>query len=451
MKMTLLREIARKFGLDYELSGQVTGYQIDSRRIGPGELFFAFAGDKVDGHNYLHEVAAKGGIGAVVSRGYRGPDHGLQLLVVDDVLGCLQKLAREAMAETKAIVVAVTGSMGKTTTKDFIATLLEGKFKVGKTYSSYNTKLTLPITVLNLTGDEEVVVLEMGMGAPGDIAKLVDIAPPDIAVLTQVTMAHYGDLFPEGVLGVAQAKAEIFAHPKTKKAIFYHGLDPTIAARIPYEKCSFSLVDRNADYFLSGGVVDERGVRASRFDIPFSEPHIQHNFLAAVSVARALKMGWDEIEARVPFLKTPKMRFERFEHEGVLFINDAYNANPESMKAALACFPEPKVGGKRIAVLGRMVDLGPFSLASHEEVGHFAQAFADHLLTLNDEAKPLCDRFAEGKKPAEHFTDLTAVAQRLKELIRPGDVVLVKGSRGLAMETIFDQLFAVGSDTGKEG
>ena len=266
MRNTPISEIARRLTLECESNVLVTGYQVDSRRIGPGELFFALGGDRVDGHQFLADVASNGGLGAVISDLYAGPTFGLELLRVADVLEALQGLAKAFLAESKAVVVGITGSMGKTTTKDFTATLLEGKFRVGKTYSSYNTKLTLPITVLNLMGDEEVVVLEMGMGQPGDIAKLVEIAPPDIAVITQVTMAHYGDLFLDGTTGVARAKAEIFGHPKTKKAIFYHGL----VAEIRCEKLSYSLQDRSADYFLSGGVVDERGVRAFRFEIPFS-------------------------------------------------------------------------------------------------------------------------------------------------------------------------------------
>ena len=440
MRNRPLREIAKRMGLECDEEVQVSGYQVDSRRIESGELFFALTGAKVDGHAFLADVAARGGVAAVVSASYTGPNFGLSLLVVSDVLVCLQKLARDFLAESNAVVVGITGSMGKTTTKDFTATLLEGKFKVGKTYSSYNTRLTLPITILNLVGDEEVVVLEMGMGEPGDIAKLVSIAPLDIAVLTNVTMAHYGDIFPDGAYGVAKAKAEIFSSSKLKKAIFYHELDLKMDDRVNCEKMSFSLKNPAADYFLCDGMVDERGIRAHRFAIPFTQPHVHHNFLAAVSVARALGMDWCEIDRQLPKLKLPKMRFEQFEREGVIFVNDAYNANPESMKAALSCFPNPRSRGKRIAVLGRMVDLGPFSVCSHKEVGQFAREYADHLITLGNEAKPLYEAFAEGMKPAEHYNDLTEVIARLKELMAPGDVVLVKGSRDLAMETIFDKL-----------
>jgi UDP-N-acetylmuramoyl-tripeptide--D-alanyl-D-alanine ligase len=165
-----------------------------------------------------------------------------------------------------------------------------------------------------------------------------------------------------------------------------------------------------------------------------------HNFLAAVSVARTLKVEWDLINGQISKLRLPKMRFEVFERDGIVLINDAYNANPESMKAALQSLPEPKNGGKRIAVLGQMCDLGPFSTDMHEAVGRFAQGYVDHLLTLSGDALLLNEAFAEAKKPAEHFTELASVVLRLQELIRPGDVVLVKGSRALVMEKIFEQL-----------
>jgi UDP-N-acetylmuramoyl-tripeptide--D-alanyl-D-alanine ligase len=351
-------------------------------------------------------------------------------------------LARDALASSPAQIVAITGTMGKTTTKDFVATLLAGKFRVGKTHASYNTKLTLPITILNMQGDEEVLVLEMGMGEPGDIAKLVQIAPPDVAVVTQIAMAHYGNYF-EGLNGVAKAKAEIFQHPKTKKAIFAHSLlqFPEAVATTSCEKLTFSLEDQSADYFFAEGIVDERGVRAYSFpDFPFEQLHVKHNFMAAVSVARALKMDWDAINGRVAELRLPKMRFEVFTKNDIVFVNDAYNANPESVKAALRSLPQPAGGGKRIAVLGEMGELGPHSKEMHEEVGRFAQGYVDHLLTFFGDTIWLHEAFAAAKKPAEHFLQMELLIQRLQELIRPGDVVLIKGSRFLAMEKIFETL-----------
>lgn len=442
MRNVPIKQISHFLGVVCDAEVQVTGYQIDSRCVGSGELFFALRGEKTDGHMYLAEVKMRGAVGAVVSKGYTGPDFGLILLPVEDVVASLQGLAKHFMEMCKSTVIGITGSVGKTTTKEFIATLLEGKYKVGKTHLNNNTKLTYPITLLNRTGEEEVLVVEMGMSEPGDIGRLVQIAAPDLAVLTKIAYAHAAQ-FERGLLDIAKFKAEIFSHPKTKKCVFYHGLYeyPEAIAAIHGEKLSFSLDDRIADYFLSSEYyVDERGVRAYRFDPPYKQTHLLHNFLAAVSVARQMKMEWDEINRQVPKLKLPKMRFEQYEKDGVLFVNDAYNANPDSMRAALSHLPEPKEGGKKIAVLGMMVEMGIDHDSLHREVGRFAQKYVDHLLVIGKEASPVYEAFQEVQKPAEQYYDFEALSERLKSLMRPGDVVLVKASRCVQMEKLFNLL-----------
>jgi len=444
MKNIPLIKVAEALGLAFEGELQVTGYQIDSRMIGPGELFFALKGERVDGHQFLSDVRSRGAVAAVVWEGYRGADFGLALLRVPDVVAALQGLARRFMEECKSLVVGVTGSLGKTTTKEFIACLLEGKFKVGKTYLNYNTKLTYPITLLNRTGDEDVLVVEMGMTEMGDIARLVEIAAPDIAVLTTIAWVHAAH-FPRGLVDIANGKAAIFSHPKTKSCVFHQSLygyeEAMSLIGKEKEKVSFSLDERSADYFLSSEYfVDEKGVRAYQFDPPYKQRHVLHNFLAAVSVARLMKMSWDEINKRVPDLKLPKMRFEQFEKDGVTFINDAYNANPDSMRAAISHLPDPKVGGKKIAVLGMMVDMGPNSEDIHREVGRFAQKYVDHLLVVGKEATPIYEAFQEAKKPAEQYLDFESLAKALKGLMNSGDVVLVKGSRCVQMEKLFNLL-----------
>jgi UDP-N-acetylmuramoyl-tripeptide--D-alanyl-D-alanine ligase len=442
MRHVPIKQISQFLGAVCESDAQVSGYQIDSRRLAQGELFFALKGEKTDGHKHLEDAKLRGAIGAVVDKGYTGADFGLILLPVEDVVASLQGLASHFMAGCKSLVIGVTGSVGKTTTKEFIATLLEGKFKVGKTHLNYNTKLTYPITLLNRTGDEDVLVVELGMSEPGDIGRLIQIAPPDMAVLTKVAYAH-GAYFERGILDIAKFKAEIFSHPKTKKCVFYHGLYeyPEAIAAIHGKRVSFSLDERTADYFLSGEYyVDERGVRAYQFDPPYKQTHLLHNFLAAVSVARQMNMEWDEINRQVPKLQLPKMRFEQYEKDGVLFINDAYNANPDSMKAALSHLPEPKEGGKRIAVLGMMVDMGADHELVHRDVGQFAQKYVDHLLVLGKEASSVYEAFQEVQKPAEQYYDFDTLSERLKSLMRPGDVVLVKASRCVQMEKLFNLL-----------
>lgn len=376
---------------------QVSGYQIDSRQVSSGNLFFAIKGERNDGHDFLAEVRSRGAWGAVVSKAYAGPDFGLQLIRVDDVGDSLREMARKSIECSSIQIVGVTGSVGKTTTKDFIATLLEGKVRVGKTLESQNSKLTLPLTVLNRARDAEILVLEMGMSEMGDIARLVDIAPPDVAVLTKVGLAHAA-YFPGGVEEIARGKLQIFSHPKTKLAIVDHDY------ALPCKTEIFSCTDWPI----------------------FKEEHLNHNFAAAVKVARYFGMTEDEIRARIPLMRLPKMRFERFEKNGILFINDAYNANPESMKAALMSLQSMKAR-KKIAVLGSMKELGKFSEAAHQEVGALALTTVDHLLVMGEETKLMGGEFFENHE---------SLAVRLKEIMREGDLVLVKGSRSMCMEKV---------------
>jgi len=390
----------------------------------------------------LFDAQLAGAVAAVVDKGYEGADFGLVLLRVEDVVAALRELARAMVEEYKPLIIGITGSLGKTTTKEFVATLLEGKYKVGKTYLSENSKLTYPITLLNRDGDEDVLVVEMGMSEPGDIGRLLEVAAPDIAVLTKVAMVHSAN-FHGGLAEIAKNKGEIFSHPKTKKCVFDHALYeyPEVLAALHGEKVSFSLEDRGADLFLSSEFfVDEKGVRAYQFDPPFKQKHILHNFLAAVTVARLMKMGWDEINGQVPKLKLPQMRFEVHERDGVTFINDAYNANPDSMKAALSNMPEPKEGGKRIAVLGMMVEMGEASETVHQDVGRFAQTYVDHLLVMGKGAAGIYEAFQEVKKPAEQYFTFEELSARLKEIMGVGDVILVKGSRAVQMEKLFNLL-----------
>ncbi len=442
-----LQAIAQLLGVGCEGELQVSGYQIDSRMVGPGDLFFALKGEKVDGQNYLEEVLQRGAVGAIVRKGCR-PVEGLALLEVEDVEAALSFLAKQSLERHPAEILGITGSVGKTTTKEFAAPLLEGRYKVGKSPASFNSKVTFPLNLLNRTGDEKLLVLEMGMSEPGELERLTRIAAPDVALVTKISLAHAMN-FPEGLDGIARAKAEIFSqYPKTRVAIIDLELleYSEIADSIRAEKITFSIKDRSADYYLSftdGQFrIDERGVRAHQFDLPFKESHLLHDFTAALAAARQFGMKWEEIERQIPKLTLPKMRFEQFESGGIRFINDAYNANPASMRAALENLPEPKEGGKKIAVLGSMKELGPFCQEAHVEIGRLAQKHIDLLLCIGDETLPLSDAFGEAKKPFEHFSDQPTLKKRLEEIMRPGDVVLLKGSRSMQLEKIVESLHA---------
>jgi UDP-N-acetylmuramoyl-tripeptide--D-alanyl-D-alanine ligase len=409
-----------------------------------GGLFFAIRGAKVDGHDFLEEVARRGGVAAVVSRGYGGADFGLVLIRVEDVGEALRALARGRAQELGVPIVGITGSMGKTTVKEFAATLLGGRYRVGKPPLSYNSKLTMPLTLLNASGEEEIHLLEMGMSAPGELRCLLEIASPQVGVITKVGLVHAA-AFPDGLEGVIREKCEMARCGSVQRVVVDHALMPYLVD-VTKEKIGVSLEDRSADYFISleGGRLffDERGVRAYVCNAPFTEPHILHNLAIAVATARTMGMDWSEIDRQMGQLKLPKRRFESIMHRGIRLIDDAYNANPDSMRAALSCLPAPAPGGKRIAVLGSMKELGPLSEAMHQEVGIYARDRVDWLLTLGDEALQLCEAFAGGSKPAEHFSSREALAERLCALVKAGDVVLFKGSRSMELERVLESLRA---------
>ena len=208
------------------------------------------------------------------------------------------------------------------------------------------------------------------------------------------------------------------------------------------EKISISTQDRAADYFISYAdgqlLFDERGVRVYSCAAPFRETHILHNVALAVAIARKMGMEWPEIERQIGSLRLPKRRFEMSTHQGICLIDDAYNANPDSMRAALSNLPAPKEGGKRIAVLGSMKELGSLSDELHREVGRHAQGCVDLVLALGAETLPLCEECSG----AEHFASHEAIAVRLRALIAPGDVVLFKGSRSMELERVLGAIQA---------
>jgi len=443
MKERQLQNFAKRLGSSLSSHQIIQGFSIDSRKIKEGEIFFALKGAKVDGHDFLKEVAAKKALAAVVSKHFHGSAEGLPLILVDDVLETMRELAREEFARHgKKIAIAVTGSVGKTTTKEFIAALLAKRFKVGKTPGSCNSQATLPLSILNFEGDEEVLVLEMGMSRHKEIERLVQIAPPDIALINKIALAHAA-FFPGGKEEIARAKSEILSQPQTKLAIMHQQTAQFKAIKeIPCNKLCFSL-EPGADYSLfqkeGKWTVVEKGIPSPLFTLPFQESHLCENFVGAVVVARSLGMSWEEIYTGAAELKPFSKRFEKVEKGNVLFINDSYNANPESMQAALSNLPLPKKGRKTIAVLGEMRELGVFSKQCHQEIGKYALKAADEVLCFGKECLPIFELFKEVGRPAEITEDFAELYKCLYQKIQPGDVVLIKGSNSLQLWRLLDE------------
>jgi len=445
MKGKTIQEIAQIIGVSSNCKKKITHFHIDGRLIEKGGLFFAIKGERVDGHQFLEQVAAAGGIGAVVRKGYTGADFGLELLRVNSVEKTLYKLGKIAFSNRKEKVIAITGSMGKTTTKEFLATLLEAKYRVGKTPGNYNTQLTFPLTLMNLDKEYDVLVLEMGMTEKGQIEKLVQLAPPDLAILTRIAPAGIED-FKGGLKAIAEAKGEIFSHPRTKmgiisaqaaqfKSVLYGGAIP---------KKIYGWKDDFED-FRSGDFVMEETVDGVVINdsppivLPIEPKHLLENFLAAAAVARMLGLSWHDIQKQANFLKPFKCRFEKIEKDGITFIQDCYNANPESVCAALENLPRPAEGRQVIGVLGTMPDLGRKTEHYHKKVGTFAQDHLDCVLSIGSGAELLGEAFSDKGKPSEHFLSLDEIRKKLFSLIHPGDVVLIKGANTLNLWEILEK------------
>lgn len=429
MKERSIQQIAQDLDCTHPSCARVGGVAIDSRLVKPGDLFFALPGNRVDGHHFIDEVAQKGAVGCVVQEGYVG-DTTLPLIRVPDVLVALQEVARKELLSRKSQVIAITGTVGKTTTKEFVHTLLSKKHKVFASPRSYNSQSTVPLSILMAEGDEEYLILEMGMSEKGNIENLISIAPPDLALITAVGVQH-ATLFTDGIAGIRREKAMIFTHPKTRYGIVNHDIEcrEEVLSCGRCDKQTFSSKDRSADAYFErcagGMIVELKGEDPQRIAIDL--PHRGHfqNLLAAILLARTLELSWEEIHERVPLLKLPPMRFERVEKRGVVFVNDAYNANPDAMELALENLPRPEGSGKTWAVLGDMDALGSYSEGAHAQIASLAEKKVDRVLYIGSrwERRESCATKEE-------------VIKVLQDSLSSGDVVLLKGARSHALDEI---------------
>lgn len=386
---------------------------IDSREVQAGDFFFALRGNRVDGHHYLVEVASRGSQVAVISKGYDGPTpEGLSLFYVEDPLLALQDLARQTLKRRRSRIIAITGSLGKTSTKSFLYSLLSKKYRVSCSLGNRNSQVGLPLTILNdTTGDEDFLILEMAMTEPGQIKNLVSIAPPEIAVITTVALVHAENF--DSLSAIAQAKGEIFSHPKTKLGIMPQELFSELGDIGSCKKIPFVDVD---------------------LPLPFPGRNHRHNFSAAATVAKELGITWE----KNPHLSIPDRRGNLIEREGILFIDDSYNAAVPSVIAALENMPEPKKQGRRIAVLAEMPELGKFSDACHQEVGASALDHVDRLYCTGPACKPMQQVWQEAEREVFYFEDRDDLVKCLKKDLQSDDVVLLKGANRWQLWKVLD-------------
>ncbi|MEB3288870.1 MAG: UDP-N-acetylmuramoyl-tripeptide--D-alanyl-D-alanine ligase [Leptolyngbya sp.] len=412
----------------------------DTRDLQTGALFVALVGERFDGHDFLDAAMAQGAVAVVVQADRVRPD--LPCLGVPDTLAAYQRLGQWWRGQQRAKIVAVTGSVGKTTTKELIAAALGTQGAVLKTQANYNNDIGVPKTLLQLQPHHDFGVIEMGMRGPGEIAVLAQVAQPDVAVITNVGTAHIGRLGSEQA--IANAKCELLAELSPQGiAVLNHDnarLMATAATVWPGRTLTFGLEGGDVRGMLRDG--DRLEVEGVALPLPLPGRHNALNLLAAVAVMQALDLDWRGLQQGIT-VDLPQGRARRIDlgHDRLL-LDETYNAGFESMTAALHLLAETP-GQRHLAVLGTMKELGDQSVALHRRVGETVrQLNLDGLLILADPAE--AQALAAGAEgiPTHAFTDHDTLATHLQGLLQPGDRVLLKASRSVALERVVAALTA---------
>jgi UDP-N-acetylmuramoyl-tripeptide--D-alanyl-D-alanine ligase len=426
----------------------VPGVSTDTRTLRPGELFFALRGPNHDGHAHLRDAFDRGACGAVVDR--PSPGVGPQI-AVPDALEALGDLAAAVRLMLRGRVIAVTGSCGKTTTKEMIAHILAKGARVHRAAGSFNNFVGLPLTLLAADPSSDFLVLELGTNHPGEIARLAAIARPDVAVITGVAPVHLEGL--GSLRGVAQEKASLLRYVRAGGHAVVNAEAPHLAEHVwlPPEKVLSFGRGEGADLRVLDVESGPSGVTfrlgRQRFSLGLLGAWSALNATAAAAACAVAGVSLGESAERLAGFKGPKMRMERLEIAGVSIINDAYNSNPETARGAVAEF-DRLPGRRKVAVIGDMKELGPESARFHSELG---SALSSTSIDLVVAVGPECVHLvASCRRPVRHFASVDAAREFLQEAVSPGDLVLVKGSRAMELEKAVKFIAAKLTQTNRE-
>jgi UDP-N-acetylmuramoyl-tripeptide--D-alanyl-D-alanine ligase len=421
----------------------------DSRHLKAGDLFLALRGENFDGHLFTGEAAKRGATGAVVEEIPDQMPAGFAVLKVPDTLSALQKIAGEYRRSLDLRVVAITGSNGKTSTKDLTAAVLSERFRVTRTEGNFNNHIGLPLTILNASSADQFGVFEIGMNHPGEIAPLAALAQPDVAIITNIGLAHLE--FMGSREAIAQEKGMLAESLDASGTVVLSAEDDfskKIAARTKADAvfCGIDQGDVRASDLRHdfGGTkfrlhADRQSVEA---ELPVPGVHMVRNALLAAAAGRVFGLTLEECGAGFLKLRLTKGRLEQKMIRGVHIIDDTYNANPDSMVAALRTLMQMPAAGARIAVLGRMGELGKESERGHRTVGEIAAKLGvDTLVAVGEEAAITADAaWRGGVAKVLKYPNTEEAVKSVRTIVKPGDVVLVKGSRSAKMERFVEGL-----------
>ncbi len=419
----------------------VTAFTTDSREAKPGVMFVPIRGERVDGHSYIDAAFQLGSAASFTDR--RFPSGDRPLVLVNDCRAALQKTAAWYRSRFQIPVVGVTGSVGKTTMKEMAAQALSARFSVHKTAGNQNSQVGVPMTIFGIKKEHTAAVVEMGVSMPGEMARIAGVVRPTCAVMTNIGVSHIE--YMKSRENILREKSHIADYLPPDGVLFVNGDDdllPTLAGACGHRVVTFGL-SRSCDWQASQLNEADKGTfftctapsgETMEVFVPAAGQHNVRNALASMAVASALGVPASDAARAIAAYKAPAMRQQVEQTGGLTIIDDSYNASPDSVRAALDVLASRKAAGRRAAVLADMLELGDFSRQGHREVGAYArEKGVDLLVAVGPLAKDIAAGYGAG---AEWFASNAEASAFLKEWLRPGDAVLVKGSRGRRADEI---------------
>lgn len=435
-------------GLTTILNKEAAGVVLDSRKVEQDFVFVATRGELVDGHRFIEDVFEKGALAVVCEK---LPEKGLYsgpCILVEDSFEALKRIGEFYRCQLPVKVVGITGSVGKTSTKEFVASVLSQKYRVHKTQGNFNNEIGVPLTVLSMPEDTEVAVLEMGINHFGEMHNLSRIARPDICIMTNIGQCHLEFLGSRA--GILKAKSEIFDFMAEDGIVCVNGDDDmliTLQEVNGKAPVTFGKGGENAVYaenvvnkglFGSEAVICGNGMRIP-VQIPLPGEHMVYNALAAASAGFALGLDAEQIASGIASVQATGGRSNIIRTEKYVVIDDCYNANPVSMMAAIDLLATAQ--GRKVAVLGDMFELGENELELHAKVGRYAaQKGIDCILAAGERCAALCEAARSSTCQIRHFTDRDSLMAALFDILQPGDAILVKASHGMEFDAIVESL-----------
>lgn len=435
---------------------------IDSRTIGENDIFIPIKGDNFDGHNFISMAYEKGAIISFTQYEDAIPSDKIGILV-NDTGQALKDFAKYYRSLFNIPVIAITGSVGKTSCKDMIASILSVKYNVHKTSGNYNNEIGVPLTIFKLEETHEILVLEMGMNHYGELHRLSKIATPDIAVITNIGEAHIEYFGSKD--GILKAKSEILDFLKEDGLVIINGDDEylnKLTNKLTFQTKTFGFHDINDLYVSEYNILGWEGINAliktniEQYNIYIDTlgKHMLYNVMPAIIIANHLNMTVSEIEDGASRYKSTKMRMDKMVFEnGVVVINDAYNASTDSMKSSLETLSNLETKGRKIAILGDMFEMGEYSKVAHRKVGKIASTNDfDLLICVGVDAKHIYNSALEhgvheGK--VQYYKTKEELIDKVHLIIKPEDTIIVKASRGMFLEKVIDEIQQYATDIEK--